>query len=47
MQLQWLNLAHTKATGAGLENIKGLTRLQQLDLRGVKAIDAGLTASRA
>ena len=35
-------LTDTKVTDVGLEHLKGLTRLQRLDLNGTKVTDAGL-----
>jgi len=42
-QLQTLDLSHSKVTDAGLEHLKGLTRLQTLALSEcMKVTDAGL-----
>ena len=40
-RLHWLLLENTQITDAGLENLKGLTQLQQLDLKGTKVTDDG------
>ena len=37
-----LFLHGTKVSDAGLEHLKGLTQLQQLDLNGTKVTDAGV-----
>jgi len=36
-----LNLCHTKVTDGGLEHLKGLTQLQQLNVIGTSVTDAG------
>jgi len=37
-----VDLEHTRVTDAGLEHLKGLTKLQTLDLQGTSVTDAGL-----
>ncbi len=37
-----LSLEYTRVTDAGLEPLKGLTRLQRLYLRGTKVADEGV-----
>ena len=39
--LKGLDLSRTQVTDAGLEHLKGLTKLQSLDLRGTQATDEG------
>ena len=40
--LEWLDLADTQVTDAGLEHLKGLTKLEELYLAGPQVSDAGL-----
>jgi len=37
-----VDLEHTRVTDAGLEHLKGLSKLQTLDLQGTSVTDAGL-----
>ena len=40
--LKWLDLSNTEITDAGLEQLKGLKKLEKLDLSNTKVTNAGV-----